>query len=62
MDGRPAHGFGWFTLGSSAPSRGRSRRRRGFVTPKRYLFHPLTPQERRVIEQLRAERLAKEMR
>ena len=62
MDGRPAHGFGWFTIGSSAPSRARSRGRR-IDTPKRYpKMHPFTPQEPVVIDRLRAERMAKETR
>jgi hypothetical protein len=53
------HGFGWFTVGSSLPSRFRERGvRRGIRTPKRYpALAPFTPQEQLVIEQLRAERL-----
>ena len=52
-----AHGFGWFTLGSVAPSRVRSQGRR-IQTPKRYpALQPFTPQEQAVIDRLRAERM-----
>ena len=58
------NGFGWFTCGTSRTVRVRERGlRKGMRTPKRYpAVAPFTPQEQRVIEQLRAERLAKETR
>ena len=53
------HGFGWFTLGSSASPRSRTRGRR-IETPKRYPKNrPFTEQEQRMVDLLRAERLAK---
>lgn len=58
--GRCIHGFGWFTNGSSVTPRGRTRGRKWDATPKRYPKpRPFNAQELRVIELLRAERLAK---